>query len=307
MDINYLQEFTVIAKLNSFSLAAHELFISQSSLSKHIVALEKELGVKLFKRTSRSVILSDAGMQILPYAIQVVEAKRRITYTAAEYNDHRKGIVKIVSIPVMAHYGITGVIARFHREHPEINISITEHDSQQIYSVLNSGEYELAFNRESQEASNVLDYIPFFEDYLVVVVPYSHPLAREKEIYLSQLSNEEFVFINKGSILYDLCFKQCLNAGFTPKIKYTGYWPENVIDFVSQGLGISLLMKRHVEYYREPRVSGIEVKPTVKSMIYLAKLKGHRLSYAAKIFWDYIILYNSSYGYELNHEKSHRK
>jgi LysR family transcriptional activator of glutamate synthase operon len=290
VDINYLHEFTTIARLSSFSLAAGELFISQSSLSKHIIALEKELGVQLFKRTSRSVALSEAGTQILPYAIQIFETEKRITNIVAEHNNRQKRVVKIASIPVMAQYGITAVIARFHKQYPEINISVSEFDSQQICSVLESGECELAFNRESHMESRILKCIPFYKDYLVVVLPLSHPLSAEKGLHLPQLANNEFVFINKGSILYDLCFKLCLDSGFTPNIKYTGYWPENIIDFVSQGMGISLLMKRHTDYYNNPGVSCVDVIPTVTSTIYLAKLKSRKLSYAAKVFWDYIKL-----------------
>ena len=90
MDIEYLCEFTVIAKLESFSRAAEELCISQSSLSKHILTLERELGVPLLVRNSRNVTLSPAGAQILPMAAQVYELKNKIMVAAAKQSSRQK-------------------------------------------------------------------------------------------------------------------------------------------------------------------------------------------------------------------------
>jgi DNA-binding transcriptional LysR family regulator len=296
MEMDYICEFAVIAKLGSFSLAAEELFISQSSLSKHIIALEKELNVKLFDRTSRKVALSEAGAQILPYANQVFEIKERITRIAAEQISRQKRVIKIASIPVMAQYDITGATLRFQKEHPEINLSISEYEQYEILRLLESGECELAFTRESHEESPFLEYTTFCKDYLVVVLPRSHRLSAEKALHLQQLENEGLLFLDKRTVLYKLCFDLCSGAGFTPKVKYIGHLPENIIDFVSQGMGIALLMKRHTDYSKNAGVTCIDVTPRVESSICLAKIKSHKLSSAAKIFWSYINSLYSSQG-----------
>jgi LysR family transcriptional activator of glutamate synthase operon len=296
MEMDYLCEFAVIAKLGSFSLAAEELFISQSSLSKHIIALEKELNVQLFDRTSRKVALSEGGAQILPYANQVFEIKERITKIAAEQVSRQKRVIKIASIPVMAEYDITGAIARFQKEYPEINLSISEYEQYEILRLLESAECELAFIRKSLVESPTLEHTTFCKDYMVVVLPRSHYLSAEKALQLQQLENEEFLFLDKGTALYDLCFDLCLGSGFTPKVKYTGHRPENIVDFVSQGMGIALLMKRHTDYFKNAGVTCIDVTPRVESAIYLTRIKSHKLSHAAKVFWDYIDSLYSSQG-----------
>jgi LysR family transcriptional activator of glutamate synthase operon len=296
MELDYLCEFAVIARLGSFSLAAEELFISQSSLSKHIIALEKELNVQLFDRTSRKVALSEGGAQILPYANQASEIKERVTRIVAEQVSRQKRVIKIASIPVMAQYDITGAIARFQREYPEINLSISEYEQYEIPRLLESGECELAFNRKSHEESPVLEYTTFYKDYLVAVLPRSHRLSAKKALRLQQLENEEFLFLDKRTVLYNLCFDLCSSAGFTPKVKYSGHRPENIIELVSQGMGISLLMKRHTDYFKNAGVTCIDVTPRVESAICLAKIKSHKLSHAAKIFWGYINSLYSSQG-----------
>jgi len=294
MEMDYLGEFAVIAKLGSFSLAAEELFISQSSLSKHIITLEKELNVQLFNRTSRSVALSEAGAQILPYANQAFGMKKRITGIAAEQINREKRVINIASIPVMAEYDITGAIVRFHKEYLEFNLSISELEQHECLNALESGECEFAFIRKLREESPILEYITLYKDHLVTVLPRSHPLSAEKALHLQQLENEYFLFLGKGSVLYNLCFDLCSGSGFTPKVKHVSQRPENIIDFVSLGMGIALLMNRHVDYFKNAGVKCIDVTPTVGSTICLARIKSHKLSHAARVFWDYInSLYSS--------------
>jgi LysR family transcriptional activator of glutamate synthase operon len=294
MEIDYLCEFSVIAKLGSFSLAAEELFISQSSLSKHIIALEKELNVQLFNRTSRNVALSEAGAQILPYANRVFEMEKSITRIAAEQINREKRVINIASIPVMAEYDITGAIARFHKEYPEISLSISEHEQPEILRLLESGECEFVFIRKLREESPILEYTTFYKDHLVAVLPRSHRLSAEKALHLQQLENEEFLLLGKGSVLYNLCLDLCSGSGFTPKVKHLSQRPENIIDFVSLGMGIALLMNRHVDYFKNASVKCIDVTPTVESTICLARIKSHKLSHASRVFWDYInSLYSS--------------
>lgn len=288
MEMDYLCDFAAIAKFGNFSLAAEELFISQSSLSKHIIALEKELNVQLFDRTSRKVVLSKAGVQILPYANRASEIKERIIIIAAEQVNLEKRVINMASLPVMAEYDITGAITRFQKEYPEINVSISENEQHEIPRLLESGECELAFIRESHERFPNFEWITFCKDYLVVVLPRSHRLSAEKALRLQQLESEGLLFLGKGSVLYDLCFDLCVASGFTPKVKYIGHRPENLVDFVSQGMGIALLMKRHASYFKQASVSCIDVTPRVESSICLAKIKSHKLSNAAQVFWNYI-------------------
>lgn len=132
MEIEHLYEFTVIAKLESFSRAAEELCMSQSSLSKHILALERELGVPLLVRNPRSVGLSQAGAQILPLAAQVYELQKKIQVAADKQSSREKTLLSIASIPVMAQYNITGVLAKFQRQHPGVTLEVMECEQREL-------------------------------------------------------------------------------------------------------------------------------------------------------------------------------
>lgn len=288
MEMDYLCEFAEIARLGSFSLAAEAICMSQSSLSKHIMALEKELDVRLLNRTSRSVALSEAGALLLPYAEQALKLRNKIQKAAAEQSRRDRAVIHLASIPVMAQYDITGAIARFNKEYPDIMLSVSEYESHEILRLLESGDCDLAFTRRLGENTPGFESIDFCRDCLVAVLPCSHPLANEKNLGLGQLVDEDFLFLDKGTSLYALCYDLCTGMGFHPKVKFTGHRPENIVDLVSQGMGIALLMKRHTDYIKNSGVRAVAVAPAVESTVSLTKLRDRRLSRPVKLFWDYI-------------------
>lgn len=287
MEIEHLYEFTVIAKLESFSRAAEELCMSQSSLSKHILALERELGVPLLVRNPRSVGLSQAGAQILPLAAQVYELQKKIQVAADKQSSREKTLLSIASIPVMAQYNITGVLAKFQRQYPGVTLEVMECEQRELPALLEQGGCELAFSRRSRAVESGMEYLEFCRDNLVAVVPREHPLAQQKVLTLEQLAEEPLLFLDRRTGLHDLCDELCRQAGFAPKVVYTGHRPENIVALSAQNMGIALLMKRHTDYVQSPEVVCIDMWPMVESVICLVRCKAHRPTALAREFWNF--------------------
>lgn len=288
MEIEHLYEFTVIAGLRSFSRAAEELCMSQSSLSKHILALERELGVPLLVRKPRSVELSPAGAQILPLAAQVYELQNKISVAAAKQSSREKTLLKIASIPVMAQYNITGILAKFQRLHPDVTLEVTECEQRELLSLLEDGDCELAFSRRSRTPEGSLAYLEFCRDSLVAAVPKEHALAGEESLPLEALRDEPLLFLDRRTGLYVLCDELCRRAGFAPKTVYTGHRPENIVELAAQNMGIALLMKRHTDYVQNPDVVCIDIAPPVESSICLVRGKNKKPSALAREFWKFV-------------------
>lgn len=288
MDIEYLCEFTVIAKLESFSRAAEELCISQSSLSKHILALERELGVPLLVRNSRSVGLSPAGAQILPMAAQVYELKNKIMSTAAKMSTRRRSILSIASIPVMAQYDITGILARFQRAYPEVALDVQECERRDIGELLETGKSELAFCRSGLEAEEGMEYLEICQDNLVAVLPKDHPLAGREAVRLTDLKEEPLLFLDQQTGFHHLYAGLCRGAGFVPRIAYTGHRPENIVALAAQHMGVALLMRRHTDYVANPDVVCLDVRPRVESAVCLARRADRSCSELASRFWEFV-------------------
>ena len=268
MEINHLREFLMVAKLRSFSLAADELYITPSSLSKHIASLEKEIGVKLFNRTTRSVTVSKYGEILIPYATKIVEQEIAFREKIAIATKENENVLRIASFPMLAHYGITEILSSFRKMHPEINLQISEFEVSNIITYFSRNIFDVAFVG-SGSIPKGSKYIEIRRHKFVAVLPEKHPLAKEKVLRLEQLRNEKFLFLNDNTTILQVCINACKKAGFIPEIVYTGNRPENILKFVSQGIGITLLMTPLVNFYNIPNLVCVDIQPSIISRVYL--------------------------------------
>ena len=294
MDTTKCNEFVVLSKTRNFLEASEQLNISQSSLSKHMQSLEKELGVTLLDRSTRKVSLSKSGLAFLPYAEKIARLDYEVRGALSEDTHHERKVLGIGSIPVMTPYGITKILADYERSNPGVRLRIYENDAQQLKSMMRKGDLELAFIREwdqsveSDDGDEEFDAFTYTEDKLVAVLPLTHPLASLDEIDLRMLADEDFLLLPSGSVMYSLILDVCSTAGFTPKVRYSGSRADNIIDLVSRGMGVSLLMKKPASYLDNQRVVLVDVDPTFLTYIKLYRLRGRRLTPEAQAFFDYV-------------------
>lgn len=288
MNISYLKEFVILAKRNNYLEASEELFISQSTLSKHIQLLEKELDIKLFIRTTRNVQLSPYGKEYLPYAEEIVNLYEKSVTELNQFKDKLLQTITIGAIPIMAPYGITQAIMDFRKMYPQTNVHVIEADSQQLMTLLENGKCDLAFIREESQINEKMTYIPFSDDYLVAVLPRSNRLAKSERIMLKELAHESFLFLNKGTVMYNLSIKACREAGFEPKISYTGERAENILDLVKEGMGISLLMKKPITYLNSKGVTMVPIYPEIRTDINVYHTKTKEITPIVQAFLKFI-------------------
>ena len=296
METMILEELIVIARLGSFSRAAEELNISQSALSKHILALERELGLQLLVRTSRQVQLSEAGQSLLPIAQEICRMERSFRMAAEEQRRRSSGSLHIVSIPVMAHYGITEEIARFRQAHPEIRLTVEECEQQELPERLKSGECELAFTRMTEELADGVEYRVLQEDALVAVLQPGHPLLQLPTVTPRQLQDQPLLLMDRHTGLHDIYRLLFEQAGIRPNTAYEGHRPENIIALAAQGMGIGLLMQGHPDYLAAGDVEIRPLEPEISVPICLAWRSGSHLSPAARLFLQEIPDRNESSG-----------
>lgn len=300
MDIAYFREFVILAETQNYWAAAERLFIGQSSLSKHIKTLEKQLGAPLFDRTSRKVELSEFGKLMLPYAQSV--AKLQYEYESAAYSYlHRESEpLNIATIPVIAHYNITDILIQFQLNHPTIQVNIQEADTLIVREWLLEQKCNLAIFRDSTaylehdpDKESQLVKIPYCSDRLVAVLPTDHPLAHEDHIELPQLATEYFALIHQETMPYALCMRACREAGFTPQVVFTSHSLEAILDMVRKGSCVSLLFSNHVRFPHEidfddhPPFVAIPITPEIQTTVCLGYLKDAMLSPAAIHFINY--------------------
>ncbi|MCD8014746.1 MAG: LysR family transcriptional regulator [Lachnospiraceae bacterium] len=243
MNLDYFREFIVLADCTNYLEAAERLFIGQSTLSKHIISMEKELGVPLFERTSRKVVLSKYGKLMLPYANTI--AQTQYSYASALQNEleSERGRVTVGTIAATAKYGITGMIASFKRKYPTSSIQMFEGDPDDLASQLRERKCDVIFAHLPER--NVLgmsfNKIHYLDDSLVCILPRSHPLAGQKELPLEQLKDETFIALAENTTVHQLILDCCYRVGFSPRIAFLCHRVDSVLDLVTKGMGIAIL------------------------------------------------------------------
>lgn len=231
-----------IAEERSFTRAAARCFVVQSSLSHQIKALERELGVTLFARTSRRVELTAAGEAFVAAARVSLDAAERAAADAASAIGEIRGTLTIGMIPTVTAIDIPAALAGFHRAHPAVRISLRGGGSDEFIAAIADGAVDVAVLGLAEEvvprgvASRVLA-----RERLVAILPAEHPLAHRKRIRLAELADETFVDFPAGSTgraQSDLAFEQ---AGMHRDVAFEAASTDLILDLVRHGLVVALL------------------------------------------------------------------
>ena len=288
MELKYIREFVSLAETSNYFETAERLFITTSSLSRHIKALEEELGMQLFDRTTRKVVLNRHGRLFLPYAKQLVKIDDECTMAFEEEAMYSKGAIGIGSIPMMKADGISDILRQYRQNNKNVIININEADSTPLAEMLRKGEIDFAFLRNRHISVDEFETIPISEDHLVTVLPKAHPLARQKTIAISQLEGESLLLISKNSFMYKLCTDLCRNAGFQAKVVFTSQRAENLVELIEQGTGIALLMSKPVAPILPDSLTFVAVEPRVTTTVFLAYQKDRKFNTACKRFIELV-------------------
>lgn len=282
MDTVYIKEFIVLAEICNYSRAAEMLYISQSTLFNHIRSLETDIGVPLFARRGRRIVLSESGQIFLPYARTIVAASEEFGAVLQESTKKKNSTLRIA-----IQYPVTDTIQQFRSENPHCDIHLQ--DCQAPMEMMKDGSCELAFLRNvTSETHPEYCIIPYTTDTVVAAVHVSHPLAHRKVITLSELKSDSFVMIAQRKKRDCYCMKLCKNAGFVPKIAMTVASGSEAAKLVNAGMGVSLFLKGTMtpEIFRN--IVLLEMEPQITCSISLCWLKDRSLSPCAAEFVRFI-------------------
>jgi DNA-binding transcriptional LysR family regulator len=292
MNIEYLKEFVVLAQVGNYLEAADRLHLSQPSLSKHIQALEAEVGAKVFDRTTHRVELNKFGRQLLPYAAQIARSQNDYMIAITNLLARERANVRLGAIPALAQYSITAMISKFRKICPEYTLSVTQAGSDELKVLLRKNEIEIAFIREteSEYAQDEFERFPYITDNIVAVFPATHPLAKSEAIDIEQLKDMDFLLLSEGSTPHKLVIEACARRGFSPRIYFKDHSIETLIDMAADGMGVALLTNRLAAYHFRGNISFVPITPEITTRISLCHLKDAKLSKAAKTFTEQYLL-----------------
>lgn len=198
MDFKQIEAFVFVAKYKSFSRAAEKLLLSQPTISTHINTLEEELGVRLFERLSKEVVLTEAGQIFYPYAVDMLDLRERSHEAVKEFLNEISGNLRIGSSTILSEFILPEVIKEFKVEFPKTFFAMDVNDSQSIIQRVSDGILDLAIVARKIPKKD-LEYKPFFKDKIVLAVHKDHRFYTRDSIFLEEILNENFIIRQIGS------------------------------------------------------------------------------------------------------------
>lgn len=290
MDIYQLEYLVTVAHYKHFTKAAEALCVSQSTLSLQIGKLEKELGVKIFDRSTHSVLLTDAGQSLLSYAQVILDASEAAKQCMLEYVGLARGNINIGAIRTVENMGFVPLISSFHTQYPKLRLRIIQDGSYRIIEMLRESEINvgIVIPPPTDDSDNI-EYYPLATDEFVLVTASNHPFASRKIIDLSEAANEDFIFPIIDQSIYNIYFQACRDAGFTPRIVCESSYSATSLALVSVGMGISFLPMATVKASTQKGVAIIKLARPIKKHVALALLKRPYHSPPVVAFRNYIL------------------
>ena len=243
MKLHLLRYFAVLAKELHFGRAAERLAITQPPLSAGIKALEEELGVQLFTRSSKHVRLTSAGIVFLTEVEQILERVARASETVRAVAGGLRGRLDVaISSGSLFYRELPQILDRFRETSPGVEVPLREMAGADQPNAIFQGLVHAGF----ANASNVppqLAQLRLADDIFAICLPTSHPLADAPSLTIAQLIGEEFVMFARdvAPANYDNVIGVFDRAGLHPRTKHATRTWQTIVAMVASGLGVALV------------------------------------------------------------------
>lgn len=244
MNLNHLQYFRVLAKLEHYTQAAQQLSITQPSLSHAISLLEKDLGVALFEKQGRNIRLTTHGHVFLTYVEKALEEIERGEKVLRELTHQIEGSVSLGFIPSLASSFIPSMIQSFlQHQNNKIQFSFKQNQTKSLIQGLKDEQYDLVLCSHLDHEPDI-EFIPLLRQELVLIVSSHHPLSKKESIQLHELLSYPFISFKQENELYHPITNLFKKENLTPQIVCEVEDITTVLGFVSVDYGISILPNR---------------------------------------------------------------
>ncbi len=241
MDFDQLAGFLEVAKHQSFSRAAQNLYRTQPAISAQVRLLEQEFGERLFDRSGKKVLLTPAGEILRGYAEKLHQVQREALQAVAEMHRRPRGKLHIGANEATCLYVLPRAFAQFKAQYPEVQINISRNFSHKILQKVQDGVVDLGILTLPLKANHVnVEVLPIFKDEIRVVVPPDHPLARNKKVSVEQMAGHPLIIPKTGHTRHML---ERMLRPYRNRLQISMELAsvETIKKFVGAGLGISVI------------------------------------------------------------------
>jgi LysR family transcriptional regulator, carnitine catabolism transcriptional activator len=290
MEIWQLNTFNVVAKHMHFTKASKELNLTQSAVSYQIKSLEEELGVKLFSRENRRILLTSQGDRVLDYTKRLLHQVDVMRNEIEENSDSVKGTVKIVTVPRSLNNPFFKLQRSFETDNPGIELFFESViASESVFENVRKGISDIGFTSQTVGLDDLLS-IPYGRFELLFVVGKSHPLAKKKEVKLSNLQNERWILFEEGSWIRKKTDEIFSRQSFDAKLITRSNDGAMIFSMISDGAGIGFLPKWGIlDGIKEGKVVPIKLKDVSNYIPVMLLIRPENHSKPLGLFVDYLL------------------
>jgi len=287
LNFNQLRVFYYAAKNLNYTAAARELFISQPAVTAQVKSFEEFCNLKLFKKRGRRVYLTDEGKSLYAYAAKIFKFEKEIENVIDDMRELKRGILSLGTTKAYARYFMPLMITTFHRNFPKIKIQLNEGSSLDMIHSLLDFKIEVAVIAKAEDNPEV-NFSPFSQEEMAVIVSRNHPLAQKQSITFKDLAKEPFIMKEKGSGTRKLVEESFEKEDCLPNILMETSNTEFIKQLVQRGEGVSFVVKEAVvAELKDKKMAIVTLSgPKIYLDVSIAYLKEQILSPPAKAFVD---------------------
>ena len=203
LDSRQLRAFNILARTGSFTLAAKQLFLSQSAVSHSMKALEQEVGCRLLDRMGKKVLLTQAGETLLHHTERILAEMNTARGALEQLGKWGRDRLRIGASTTACQYILPAVLREFKTKYPQSFINIEPADTVDALELLRGNRVDLAIVLEPKNEDQ-LDFHPLFSDELAFLVGPAHPWATHRQVARAEIPKQNYVLYNKGSYTFRL-------------------------------------------------------------------------------------------------------
>ncbi len=275
LNVNRLRVLAEVAERGSFSGAADALAYTQSAVSQQVATLEAETGMTLLERHARGVRLTPAGQALVEHTEGILARLEAAEAELSAIAGLRAGRLRMASFPTAGATLMPLAIATFRSTYPDIELTLSEGEPEEIAPRLRASEFDLALLFEFDEPDEVdsLMRVELLQDPMYLALPQAHPLAEKSDLRLEDLRGEAWVQTSRASPCARHVVRSCHAAGFEPNVSFESDDYQTVQGLVAAGVGVALIPELALSVVREDiAIRALAPQPPVRQVIAAAPL-----------------------------------
>lgn len=250
MNIRDFEYLVALSEHKHFRKAAEACFVSQPTLSGQIKKLEQDVGVALLERTSRRVLFTEAGMQLIEQAKRILREVNTFSELASQQGKEMAGPLHIGFIPTVGPYLLPHIIPLLRDKYPDLELYLHEDQTHKLVQKLEDGKLDCLVLASVNETSVFIE-VPVYDEPMMLAVPCQHEWAKQPNVDMSRLAGHTVLMLGDGHCLRDQALGFCFAAGAKDDERFKATSLETLRNMVAAGGGITLLPQLAVPKEKE--------------------------------------------------------